>query len=101
MAADNTKKVYPFMEFPLSMARQDAFPLDKTTIFSGLAAAEAYAQSDPTAYVGQLLSVVTDGISAAYQIKNESGELEPLGGVTAESVAADEEVQAMLEEVFA
>ena len=100
MAVDNTKKNYPFMEFPLSIVRQDAFPLDKTTIFSDLEAAETYAQSDPTAYVGQHLSVVMDGVSIAYQIKNELGDLEPLGGGVTDSVATDEEVKAMLEEVF-
>ena len=100
MAVDNTKKSYPFMEFPLSMARQDAFPLDKTTVIASLDAAETYAQTDPTAYVGQHLSVVTDGESKAYQIKNEAGDLEPLGGVSGDGVATDEEVRAMLEEVF-
>ena len=101
MAVDNTQKSYPFMEFPLSMARQDAFPLDKTAVFESLEAAQTYAQTDPTAYVGQHLSVVADGISTPYHIKNESGELAPLGGTSEGDVATDEEVQAMIEEVFA
>lgn len=100
MAVDNTKKSYPFMEFPLSMARQDAFPLDKTTVFGTLEDAQTYASSDPTAYVGQPLSVVTDGISVMYYIKNASGDLEPLGGASEGDMATDEEVTAMLDEVF-
>lgn len=90
------------MEFPLSIARQDAFPLDKTAVFASLEDAETYAQTDPTAYVGQHLSVVAEGVSTAYQIKNASGELEPLGGgAAADNVASDAEVAAMLAEVFA
>ena len=100
MAVDNTKKSYPFMEFPLSMARQDAFPLDKTTVFQSLEAAQTYAQTDPTAYVGQHLSVVVDGVSTPYHIKNTDGTLEPLGGASSEDIATDEEIQAMLSEVF-
>ena len=100
MAVDNTKKSYPFMEFPLSMARQDAFPLDKTTVFQSLEDAQAYAASDPTAYVGQHLSVVIDGVSSPYHIKNEKGDLEPLGGAADENIATDDEVLAMLDDVF-
>lgn len=98
MAVDNTKKSYPFMEFPLSMARQDAFPLDKTTIFPSLEAAKSYAQTDPTAYVGQHLSVVTDGISTPYYIKDANGTLEPFGSALA--VATQDEVTEMLNDVF-
>lgn len=100
MAVDNTKKTYPFMEFPLSMARQDAFPLDKTTVFSSLEAAQSYAQTDPTAYVGQVLSVVTDGAAEVYKIADTAGTLVPLGGAAAGDIASDEEVTKMLTEVF-
>lgn len=98
MAIDNTKKNYAFMEFPLSMSRQDAFPLDRSSVFYALEEAESYAQSDPTAYVGQVISVVTDGIGTAYQIKNSQGELEKLEGES--RVATDEEVDEMLDEIF-
>ena len=74
------------------MARQDAFPLDKTTVFESLEAAQNYAQTDPTAYIGQHLSVVIDGVSSPYHIKNEEGELAPLGGSSAEDIATDEEI---------
>lgn len=100
MAVDNTKKSYSFMEFPLSMARQDAFPLDKTAVFESLEAAQNYAQTDPTAYVGQHLSVVADGVSTPYHIKNAAGDLAPLGGASEGDVATDEEVQAMLDEIW-
>lgn len=103
MAINNTEKSYAFMEFPLSMSRQDAFALDKTSVWSSLEEAQTYAQTDPRAYVGQPISVVVDGVSTAYQIKNTAGDLEPLGasGDAANlDVATDAEVAEMLTEVF-
>lgn len=99
MAINNTEKTFSNMEFPLSMKRQDAFALDPTSVWDSLAKAENYAKTNPTAYVGQVLSVVVDGVSTTYQIKNAAGELEPLGSA-AVSVATDQEVNEMLEEIF-
>lgn len=99
MAINNTEKTFSSMEFPLSMKRQDAFALDPTCVWDSLAKAENYAKTNPTAYIGQHLSVVVDGVSTPYQIKNEAGELEPLGSA-AVSVATDQEVNEMLEEIF-
>ena len=42
---------------------------------------------------------MVDGVSTTYQIKNTSGELEPLGSA-AVSVATDDEVEEMFGEVF-
>lgn len=101
MAINGSGKSYAFMEFPLSMSRQDAFPLDKSSVFFNLEEAKSYAANDPTAYVGQIISVVENGTSKAYQIKNEAGDLEPLGGASTEvNVATDEEIKAMLDDVF-
>ena len=99
MAINNTEKTFSNMEFPLAMKRQDAFALDPTSVWDSLAKAENYAKTNPTAYVGQVLSVVVDGVSTTYQIKNAAGELEPLGSA-AVSVATDQEVNEMLEEIF-
>lgn len=99
MAIDNTEKTFSNMEFPLAMKRQDAFALDPTSVWDSLAKAEDYAKTNPTAYVGQVLSVVVEGVSTTYQIKNAAGELEPLGSA-AVSVATDQEVNEMLEEIF-
>lgn len=99
MAVNGSDKSFAKMEFPLGMKRQDAFPLDDSSVFYSLEDAQAYAQSNPTAYVGQILSVVVNGESTAYQIKNEAGDLEPLGSA-AVSVATDQEVNEMLEEIF-
>lgn len=101
MAVNNTQNAYAKMEFPLAMKRQDAFALDPSTVWSSLSEAQEYAKSNPTAYIGQPLAVVTDGVSQMYQIKNANGDLEPLGASAVDAnVATDEEVTEMFNEVF-
>ena len=99
MAINGSDKSFAFMEFPLSMSRQDGFPLDKSSVYYSLSEAENYAKTSPLAYVGQHISVVVDGVSTAYQIKNAAGDLEPMGSA-AVSVASDTEVEEMFDEVF-
>ena len=81
--------------FPLNFRRGNPNPLDNSSVWNSLAAAQNYAQTDPTAYVGQILSVVnytaavTDEEGAVvtpsqstvevYYIKDEAGNLEPVG----------------------
>mgnify|MGYP006972481762 FL=1 len=96
MAVNNTQNSYAKMEFPLTIKRQDAFSIDPTEIWPSLEAAQEYAQTNPTAYVGQKLAVIVDGVSTQYQIKNTAGDLESLGG----TVATDAEVEEMFNEVF-
>ena len=106
MAVNGSDKSFAKMEFPLGMKRQDAFPLDDSSVFYSLEDAQAYAQSNPTAYVGQILSVVVNGESTAYQIKNAAGDLgtgdmdENLDAYFEANTATDEEVQEMLDEIF-
>lgn len=99
MAINGSDKSFAFMEFPLSMSRQDAFPLDKSSVFYSMEDAQSYAQTSPLAYVGQVIAVVEGGASTVCQIKNAAGDLEILGadGVR---VATDAEVQEMFQEVF-
>ena len=99
MAVNNTTKIYSKMEFPLAMQRQDAFALDPTSVWPSLAAAQEYAKSTPTAYIGQVLSVVTGGKAISYTIADAAGTLAPLGAA-AVAVATDPEVNEMLTEVF-
>lgn len=98
MAVNNTQNSYAKMEFPLTIKRQDAFSIDPTEIWPSLETAQEYAQTNPTAYVGQKLAVVVDGVATQYQIKNAAGELEPIGGVV--ETATDEEVSEMFNDVF-
>lgn len=99
MAINNTTSDFAFMEFPMAFSRQDGFPLDKTSVYGSLEAAQTYAQTSPLAYVGQVLSVVVDGVSTTYQIKNTAGDLEPLGSAAVD-IASDTEVDEMFDEVF-
>lgn len=100
MAIDNTTKTLAKMEFPLAMQRQDAFALDPSEIWTSLEAAQNYAKNDPTAYVGQKIAVVVDGVATQYQILNTAGDLAPIGGVSDDDIATDAEVEEMLNEVF-
>lgn len=99
MAVNNTKKKYSDMEFPLAMKRQDAFALDPSTVWPTLADAQNYAKTNPTAYVGQMLSVVVNGTATPYVIQNANGDLAPLGAA-AVTIASDDEANEMLTEVF-
>jgi hypothetical protein len=99
MAVNNTLKAYSDMEFPLAMKRQDAFALDPSTVWPTLADAQNYAKTNPTAYVGQMLSVVVDGVATSYTIQNAAGDLAPLGAAAVD-IATDSEVSEMLSEVF-
>ena len=109
MAINGSDKNFSKMEFPLGMKRQDAFPLDDSSVFYSMTEAQTYAQTNPTAYVGQIISVVADGVSTIYQIKKTAGELEALGtgdlegdvgSIVDSRVASDAEVAEMLNEVF-
>ena len=99
MAVNNTQNNYAKMEFPLTIKRQDAFSLDGTETWKSMAEAEKYAKSNPTAYVGQEISVIVDGVAKRYLIQNEAGDLAPMGA-KAVSVASDTEVTEMFNEVF-
>lgn len=69
-------KNYKFAEFPISIFRQGAFPLDANSVFYSLEEAKEYAKNNPTSYPGQIISVVDIGTNSTknYQIEI-SGEL--------------------------
>jgi hypothetical protein len=99
MAVNNTAKKYSDMEFPLAMKRQDAFALDETAVWPSMETAQAYAKTNPTAYIGQLLSVIVDGVATPYVIQNAAGDLAPLGAA-AVTIASDAEANEAITEVF-
>lgn len=101
MAVINTQDSYAKMEFPLTIKRQDAFSMDPTETWPSLEAAQEYARSNPTAYVGQELAVIVNGEAQRYFIKNAAGNLVSNGGgIDESSIASDAEVTEMLNEVF-
>lgn len=73
--------------FPLNFRRGNPNPLDNSSVWGSLEAAQNYAQTDPVAYVGQILTVVEDvtvdettvKTATAYVIDNEAGDLKEVG----------------------
>ena len=67
--------------FPLNFRRGNPNPLDNSSVWANLEAAQTYAASDPVAYVGQILTVVdnTEGIATVYSIQDEAGTLKKVG----------------------
>lgn len=67
--------------FPLNFRRGNPNPLDNSSVWASYEAALNYAQTDPTAYVGQILSVVDNqnGVVTIYSIQDEAGNLEKIG----------------------
>ena len=62
-----------------SYQRKSAVPLDYYSLFNSKVEAEAYAASNPVAYVGQKIAVYEGNNVNVYVIKNEAGELKKVG----------------------
>ena len=72
-----------YMGFPLSIKRGNPAPVDTTAVWYDKTELETYAASGATAYVGQILTLVTGGKCEAYMISNEAGTLVKLAQTTA------------------
>lgn len=67
---------------PISYKRGNPIPLDKSSVWYNYDLMVAYATSDPTAYVGQILSLVDEAdktAAKAYIILNVAGDIEEIG----------------------
>lgn len=73
------KQDFNVMYLPAAIQRNNPIPLDSTAVWYNYDLMAAYAASDPTAYVGQILSLVVDGVANAYIITNVAGDLEKVG----------------------
>ncbi len=67
--------------FPLNFRRGNPNPLDNSSVWASLEAAQNYAATDPVAYVGQILTVVDNagGVATVYAIQDEAGTLKKVG----------------------
>lgn len=86
------KKDGNIMALPLSISRGNPIALDATQVWYEESAMTAYAQTDPTAYPGQFLTLVdeTSSTVTAYVIANTAGTLVKLASTTASGdVSAD------------
>lgn len=78
MAILLTERPKNLTEYPNSFKRQGAFPLDSTLCWYSLAAAKAYAQTDNTAYVGQIVTVIEGTSIKHYSIMDTAGTLKEI-----------------------
>lgn len=75
----------PNFQLPKGYTRIDQFPLDDTSVFSSVAELDAYRVS-PTAYAGQLCTVVEGGVSTAYTINADFSVTKIATGNTASGI---------------
>ena len=70
-----------FSGLPIGFSRNNPIPLDKTEVWDNLDNLRDYAQHNPTAYVGQILTYVDrlNNTTTTYVISNENGDIKELG----------------------
>lgn len=75
------QKDFNVMGLPMAISRNNPIPLDKTAVWYNEIEMRDYAASNPTAYVGQVLSLVNETTreATAYIITNTSGLLKEVG----------------------
>jgi hypothetical protein len=64
------------LEVPIGFKRLNSFPLDSSSVFQTLSGLQSYAQTNPSAYYGQICSVIEN--DSAYIIKAD-GSVKQLG----------------------
>ena len=68
--------------FPLNFRRGNPNPLDNSSVWASLEAAQNYASTDPVAYVGQILTVVDNAggvATSALEMSQKSSSYHVLG----------------------
>ena len=103
MAEFLKKSEYVQMSMPKAMNRTNPTPLDASAVWTSLDELKAYAQNNPIAYVGQILSLVsyneeTEQIAEvkAYIIKDTLGNIEEVGSATLGDNASIELIDGVL-----
>lgn len=78
------KKTFDASALPIAFSRGNPIPLDKTSLWFKMEDLTAYAKTDATAYVGQILSLIdeTNNTATAYIIINTAGDLKEVGSAT-------------------
>lgn len=74
-----------YMALPLAIRRGNPFPIDEYAVWYDQTELETYAQTNPVAYVGQIVTLVNESASTveAYMIQNTAGNLMKLASTTA------------------
>lgn len=98
-------KEIQYMALPLAIRRGNPFPVDEYSVWYSMEDLEAYAQSSPVAYVGQIVTVVneSEGAVEAYMIQNAAGNLVKLAATTASGDLTEDvlELQGQVTELLA
>lgn len=78
-------KEIAYMALPLSIRRGNPFPIDEYSVWYDFGEMNTYAQTNPVAYVGQVLTLVNEDENTveAYVIQNAAGTLTKLAATTA------------------
>lgn len=81
MAVNFNDSNYIFSGLPIGFSRNNPIPLDKTEVWDNLDNLRDYAQNNPTAYVGQILTYVDklNKTTTTYVISNEDGDIKEIG----------------------
>lgn len=79
------------MSMPKAMSRGYAIPLDASSVWYSYDEMANYAKNSPIAYVGQILSLVTEQETITYIIENVSGNLKKLGNNNNADILTDGE----------
>lgn len=74
-----TKTDFNVMNLPMAIERNNPIPLDSTAVWYNYDEMHSYAINNPTAYVGQILSLVVADSATAYVIMNTAGDLQEVG----------------------
>ena len=74
-----------YMALPLAIRRGNPFPIDEYAVWYDMGELTTYAQTNPVAYVGQIVTLVNESESTveAYMIQNTAGNLMKLASTTA------------------
>lgn len=73
------KTDFNIMNLPMAIERNNPIPLDSTAVWYSYDEMHTYAVENPTAYVGQILSLIIDNEATAYIIMNVAGDLKKIG----------------------
>lgn len=94
-----------YMALPLAIRRGNPFPIDEYAVWYDMGELTTYAQTNPVAYVGQIVTLVNESASTveAYMIQNTAGNLMKLASTTASGDLTEDvlELQGQVTEILA
>ena len=94
-----------YMALPLAIRRGNPFPIDEYAVWYDMGELTTYAQTNPVAYVGQIVTLVNESASTveAYMIQNTAGNLMKLASTTSSGDLTEDvlELQGQVTDILA